>query len=91
MDGNPASSSSSESAQIINRDYSFHRAVFNNDITVLKSLLETNEKAGIDDLDTNGRTALMLAVMLNHEDCAELLLKNGADANTQNSGNDHYY
>nr|CAD2206536.1 unnamed protein product [Meloidogyne enterolobii] len=66
--------------------YPLHYLIFNNDIEALKSKLEISEdlKEYINKLDIHGRTPLMLATMLGHIECAELLLDNGAEANTQN-------
>uniref|UniRef100_A0A1I8BTQ6 ANK_REP_REGION domain-containing protein n=1 Tax=Meloidogyne hapla TaxID=6305 RepID=A0A1I8BTQ6_MELHA len=66
--------------------YPLHYMVFNNDIERLKSKLESSEelKENINKLDIHGRTPIMLATMLGHIECAELLLDNGAEANTQN-------
>lgn len=66
--------------------YPLHYAVFENNISYLKELLESSENEKINQLDIHGRSPIMLATVLNHIDCAELLLKHGADANTQNKG-----
>jgi ankyrin repeat protein len=70
--------------------YPLHFAVFNNAIDALKSELESRSGDELKDLinrqDIHGRTPVMLATILGHVDCAELLLMNGADANTQNRG-----
>ncbi|KAF7629205.1 hypothetical protein Mgra_00009268 [Meloidogyne graminicola] len=66
--------------------YPLHFMVFNNDIDKLKSKLASSLelKSSINALDIHGRTPIMLATMLGHIECAEVLLDNGAAANTQN-------
>lgn len=66
--------------------YPLHFMVFNNDIDKLKSKLASSFqlKSSINALDIHGRTPIMLATMLGHIECAEVLLDNGAAANTQN-------
>jgi ankyrin repeat protein len=68
--------------------YPFHFYVFQNKFEALKEELEMKEdlEDTIDMQDIHGRTPLMLAIVLRHIECAELLLEYGADANTQNKG-----
>lgn len=71
--------------------YPLHYAVFENNISYLKELLESSENEKINQLDIHGRSPIMLATVLNHIDCAEFLLKHGADANVQNKGIGFFY
>uniref|UniRef100_A0A914HBI9 ANK_REP_REGION domain-containing protein n=1 Tax=Globodera rostochiensis TaxID=31243 RepID=A0A914HBI9_GLORO len=66
--------------------YPLHFAVFENDLQGLRAELSSknNDKSFLNLLDIYGRTPVMLSTMLGHLECAELLLENGADANTQN-------
>ena len=68
--------------------YPLHYAVFNNDSALLEQLLlnDDNNVEKINSLDTHGRSPIMLAAMLKHIKCAEILLERGADANTHNNG-----
>lgn len=66
--------------------YPLHYFVFENNVYALINLLKGPEREKLNQLDIHGRSPLMLATVLNHIECAELLLKNGADANTQNKG-----
>lgn len=70
---------------ILNK-YKLHAAVFENNLILLNNLLKTSDINSINSLDVHGRSPLMLATVLGHIKCAELLLKNGANANTQNKG-----
>ena len=68
--------------------YPLHYAVFNNDPALLEQLLlnDDDNVEKINSLDTHGRSPIMLAAMLKHIKCAEILLERGADANTNNNG-----
>lgn len=74
-------------AENLKQLYSLHVAVIQNDLERLQSLLNSPEREKINQLDIHGRSPIMLATILNHIQCADLLLRNGADANTQNKGN----
>ncbi len=61
--------------------YPLHCAVFNNEVESLKKLLEQEGgREKINSLDVHGRSPIMLATVLGHIECAELLLKNGSCA-----------
>ena len=67
--------------------YPLHHAVFNNDPEFLQQLLENDDNMEkINMPDPHGRSPVMLATMLKHIKCAEILLERGADANTNNNG-----
>lgn len=71
----------------VRETFPLHFAVFENDVASLASLLEKNDiREKINELDVHGRSPVMLATQLAHIECSELLLANGADANTQNRG-----
>uniref|UniRef100_A0A915CT31 ANK_REP_REGION domain-containing protein n=1 Tax=Ditylenchus dipsaci TaxID=166011 RepID=A0A915CT31_9BILA len=67
--------------------YPLHQAVFENNVPLLNNLLNELQESlaeKINELDQQGRSPIMLATVLNHVECAEMLLKAGADANSQN-------
>lgn len=72
-------------AKSLRDSFSLHFAVFMNDVAGLESRLNVSVE-DINKVDIHGRTPIMLATVLGHLECAELLLKHGADANTQNKG-----
>lgn len=74
-----------DSHNVLNK-YKLHAAVFENNVILLNDLLKISDTDSIDALDVHGRSPLMLATVLGHTECAELLLKIGANANTQNKG-----
>lgn len=80
-----SSSSNSINDDQLCQKYPLHEAVFRNDLPALIEAIE-NKQNDINSFDIHGRSPLMLAVMLNHEECALHLLKIEADADTQNSG-----
>ena len=70
----------------IARDYPLHYLVWkNNSVALRSSLLPDNvDVQQLEQLDPRGRTPLMLAVTLEHLDCAILLLESGANVNVEN-------
>ncbi|KAI1721383.1 hypothetical protein Ddc_07835 [Ditylenchus destructor] len=71
----------------ISQAYPLHFAVFENNVTLLSELLaqpQNTEPEKINALDMHGNSPVMLATLLARVECAELLLKHGADANSQN-------
>lgn len=70
----------------IAREYPLHYLVWtNNTVALRSSLLPDNVNIQhLEQLDPRGRTPLMLAVTLEHLDCAILLLENGANVNVEN-------
>jgi ankyrin repeat protein len=77
-----------EKANQLKGSYPLHFAILENDINALNAELQSrnNLKEIIDRPDPHGRTPVMLATMLGRLDLAEMLLDNGANANTQNKG-----
>ncbi|VDN06365.1 unnamed protein product [Thelazia callipaeda] len=70
----------------LQREYPLHWAVFQNDYGNLMELLkETQTDDFLNKLDVRGRTPLMLAVTLGHNECARALLEKGASATIQNA------
>lgn len=57
----------------VQQKYPFHAAVWENNIELLRSLLESH-KDQINSLDLHGRTPCHLATILGYVECAELLL-----------------
>lgn len=70
----------------VKEKYPLHYAVFENDLHGLRALLEQRGAEQIDGRDVHGNTPAMLATIMGHTECAELLLERGADANAQSSG-----
>ena len=59
-------------------DYHLHQLVFENNVDELTKLLEKCEEDVFANLfDSNGNSALHLAVMLGHKECIQLLIKHG--------------
>lgn len=77
-----------ENTNQLKGSYPLHFAILENDINALNAELQSrnNLKEIIDRPDPHGRTPVMLATMLGRLDLAEMLLDNGANANTQNKG-----
>lgn len=95
MSSPPPSSSRDDS---IRQKYPLHVAVWENNIELLRELLEA-DSSHINAVDPHGRTPCHLATILGHIDCGELLLgilfcffkelfslDKDADANTQDKG-----
>lgn len=67
--------------------FPLHFYVWNNDIDGLKKYLKSPSKPNLEQKDPRGRTALMLAVTLEHKKCAQILLNHSASVNvTDESG-----
>ncbi|XKL59351.1 hypothetical protein PGB90_000367 [Kerria lacca] len=69
----------------ISEEFPLHVLVWRNDTDSLtKKLSEKNDD--IEKKDPRGRTPLMLAIVLNHLNCVNILLDQGANANTETNG-----
>ena len=65
--------------------FPLHYLVWKNDSSTLSSTIEDNLQH-LETFDPRGRTPLMLAVSLEHLECARILLSNGANVNVENNG-----
>ncbi|CCD65205.1 ANK_REP_REGION domain-containing protein [Caenorhabditis elegans] len=65
-------------------EFPLHWAVYVDCKDELNELLKNKSTLEIDKIDPRGRTPLMLAVTLQHFDCARLLMDAGADASIPN-------
>ena len=64
--------------------YPVHKAVFQNDLPRLSSLLSTGTHDCVDEADPHGNTPLHLAVMLGRKDCVNMLIEHHAKVGTTN-------
>ncbi|XP_064612137.1 ankyrin repeat domain-containing protein 13B-like isoform X2 [Liolophura sinensis] len=73
------------SSKTLEQEFPIHWLVWHNSYDELDQLLKTNgeDKEG---LDPRGRTPLHLAVTLGHFESTRVLLRHGANANTENAG-----
>lgn len=78
-------------AKALKKKYPLHYAVFENDLECLQEQLQNGGMERMDERDVHGNTPAMLATILGHTQCAELLLEKGADANAQSSGMLSYF
>lgn len=69
----------------IKEEFPIHLSVWNNNYEELETELSKGEH-DIEKTDPRGRTPLHLAVSLGHLESARVLLKHGADANSENKG-----
>lgn len=70
----------------LSRAYPLHWLVWHNHFRELLAELES-AKHDIEKVDPRGRTALHLAVALDHLECTSALLRHGANANAENASN----
>lgn len=56
------------------------------DVLIINFYPDFSFKDEIEKKDPRGRTPLMLAIVLNHYNCAFVLLEHGANANTETDG-----
>lgn len=68
----------------IESKFPLHYLVWKNDSSTLLSTIEDNLQH-LEAFDPRGRTPLMLAVTLEHVECARILLSNGANVNVENN------
>ncbi|GAV01226.1 hypothetical protein RvY_11968 [Ramazzottius varieornatus] len=72
-------SNSSTSLGRVEKKYPLHLAVWKNDVAGLRKLCSSPvDKEMLEKKDPRGRTPLMLAVCLDHFECAQILLESGA-------------
>ncbi|XP_045171889.2 ankyrin repeat domain-containing protein 13D-like [Mercenaria mercenaria] len=69
----------------IKEEYPIHLSVWNNDFEQLDSEISAG-KFDLEKTDPRGRTPLHLAVTLGHLESARVLLRHGANANSENKG-----
>ena len=62
--------------------FSLHQAILAGNLSEVRNLISQAEiKAAVNNIDSNGKTALILAVDLDNQAMIELLVKNGANVN----------